>query len=163
MIISLLTRNIVLEFLTANRKVISMGNLWKEILPKLLGLFFLYCSFITLLHSTSSFLGYSDPSMVDLGRTIAVGRNKMYAAPWSALWPGLALLLVCLSFTLIAHGFTTPLKPGLENKSKNEFNDSTFILFLGDFFFSCFFFNFVSGNDSFLIDSQQNSYIVLSQ
>ncbi len=131
-IIGQLTRNLVLNFVASNGPITDKGILLKELLPKLIGLFFLHCIYIALLHSTLSFLGYNDPQIVDLGNAIALARSKLFVTPWAALWPGVALLLVCLSFSLMAHGFNIPSPSRVSRANQDQSTDVTFASFQVD-------------------------------
>ena len=107
-IFSQLTRNLVLNHISPNDKILKTNALIKELLPKIIGLFFYLCTFIALLHSCISYLGYSDPLSADLGGWISNGRDGMYSAIWAIKWPGLGIFLVSSSFLFLSHGLSFP-------------------------------------------------------
>ncbi|MBY9014133.1 MAG: ABC transporter permease [Candidatus Lokiarchaeota archaeon] len=62
-----------------------------------------------------AFLGYSDPSLIEWGRDIDIGRGHLVNAPWASLWPGLMIIITVLGFMLIGDGLRDALDPRLRN------------------------------------------------
>jgi peptide/nickel transport system permease protein len=62
-----------------------------------------------------SFLGFSDPRMVDWGNEISQAREYLYSAPWASIWPGFIILLAVLGFMLLGDGLRDALDPRLKN------------------------------------------------
>jgi peptide/nickel transport system permease protein len=62
-----------------------------------------------------SFLGFSDPTMIEWGNDINNARNNLYNAPWASLWPGLMILICVLGFMLVGDGLRDALDPRLRN------------------------------------------------
>jgi peptide/nickel transport system permease protein len=62
-----------------------------------------------------AFLGYSDPSLIEWGRDIDIGRGHLVNAPWASLWPGIMIILTVLGFMLLGDGLRDALDPRLKN------------------------------------------------
>jgi peptide/nickel transport system permease protein len=62
-----------------------------------------------------SFLGFSDPRMIDWGNAINEARDYLYSAPWASMYPGLIILLSVLGFMLLGDGLRDALDPRLKN------------------------------------------------
>ena len=61
------------------------------------------------------FLGYSDPTLIEWGRDIDIGRGHLVNAPWASFWPGLMIIFTVLGFMLIGDGLRDALDPRLRN------------------------------------------------
>ena len=62
-----------------------------------------------------SFLGFSDPQLIEWGNDIADARMHLYDAPWGAMWPGIMILITVLGFMLFGDGLRDALDPRLRN------------------------------------------------
>ncbi len=62
-----------------------------------------------------SFLGFSDPQLIEWGNDIAEARGHLYDAPWGAMWPGIMILITVLGFMLFGDGLRDALDPRLRN------------------------------------------------
>ena len=62
-----------------------------------------------------SFLGFSDPRMIDWGNAINEARDRLYDAPWASMWPGVIILISVLGFMLLGDGLRDALDPRLKN------------------------------------------------
>jgi len=62
-----------------------------------------------------SFLGFSDPSMIEWGNDINIARGHLYDAPWAPIWPGIMILVTVLGFMLVGDGLRDALDPRLKN------------------------------------------------
>lgn len=62
-----------------------------------------------------AFLGYSDPSLIEWGRDIDIGRGHLVNAPWASLWPGIMIIITVLGFMLLGDGLRDALDPRLKN------------------------------------------------
>jgi peptide/nickel transport system permease protein len=62
-----------------------------------------------------SFLGFSDPSMIEWGNDINFARTNLYSAPWASMWPGFMILITVLGFMLLGDGLRDALDPRLKN------------------------------------------------
>lgn len=62
-----------------------------------------------------SYLGFSDPTMIEWGNDINNARNNLYDAPWASLWPGFMILVCVLGFMLVGDGLRDALDPRLRN------------------------------------------------
>ncbi len=62
-----------------------------------------------------SYLGFSDPSMIEWGNDINFARTNLYSAPWASLWPGFMILITVLGFMLLGDGLRDALDPRLKN------------------------------------------------
>ena len=107
------------EFVEACR-VIGMPD-WRiifcEILPNALPPVIVYASVVmalsVLLESALAFLGLSDPNVASWGNLIADGRRVLRADWYVAALPGLAILVMVLSVSLIGQGLNDVLNPRL--------------------------------------------------
>ncbi len=60
-----------------------------------------------------SFLGLGiQPPDPSLGIMLSDAQQYLYRAPWSAMFPGLAILLICLAFNLVGDALRDALSPG---------------------------------------------------
>ncbi|KKK98460.1 hypothetical protein LCGC14_2642520 [marine sediment metagenome] len=62
-----------------------------------------------------SFLGFSDPRMVEWGNDLNHARLHLQTAPWASIWPGFMILLTVLGFMLLGDGLRDALDPKLKN------------------------------------------------
>lgn len=62
-----------------------------------------------------SFLGYSDMTLIEWGNDINIARLHLYDAPWSAVWPGIMILVTVLGFMLVGDGLRDALDPRMKN------------------------------------------------
>jgi peptide/nickel transport system permease protein len=62
-----------------------------------------------------SFLGFGDPHMVQWGNDLALSQVYMQTAPWSVVYPGLAILITVFGFMLLGDGLRDALDPRLKN------------------------------------------------
>ena len=67
---------------------------------------------VLLLEASLSFLGIGiKPPGASWGNMIADGATSIYTAPWSTLFPGLAISLVVMSLNAVADGVRNALDP----------------------------------------------------
>jgi len=62
-----------------------------------------------------SFLGYSDIRLIEWGNDISTARLHLYDAPWTAVWPGIMILITVLGFMLVGDGLRDALDPRMKN------------------------------------------------
>lgn len=62
-----------------------------------------------------SFLGFSDPTLVEWGNDIANARTHLYDAPWASMAPGFMILVCVLGFMLVGDGLRDALDPRLRD------------------------------------------------
>ncbi len=62
-----------------------------------------------------SFLGFGDPHMVQWGNDLALSQTYMQTAPWSVVYPGIAILVTVFGFMLLGDGLRDALDPRLKN------------------------------------------------
>ena len=73
-----------------------------------------------------SFLGYSDPELIEWGMDISYARDKLYSAIWTALVPGIGIFITVLGFMLLGDGLRDAMDPRLQGhkpmkkKKKNK-------------------------------------------
>ncbi len=103
-------------------KVAGAGNwriMFRHILPNSIQPIIISVSFdiggVILSFAGLAFLGFSDPSLIEWGRDIDIGRGHLINAPWAALWPGLMILFTVLGFMLVGDGLRDALDPRLRN------------------------------------------------
>jgi peptide/nickel transport system permease protein len=103
-------------------KVTGAGNLrimFRHILPNVIQPIIISVTFdiggVILSLAGLSFLGFSDPNMIDWGNEINQARDFLYSAPWASIYPGLMILLSVLGFMLLGDGLRDALDPRLKN------------------------------------------------
>lgn len=87
----------------------------REILPNALSPILVLASLMVgiavLLESSLSFLGLGDPNLISWGSMIGAGRSMIRVAWWIAVFPGVAIFLVVLAFSLLSDGLDQVLNP----------------------------------------------------
>ena len=103
-------------------KVAGAGNwriMFKHILPNSIQPIIISFTFdiggVILSFAGLAFLGYSDPTLIEWGRDIDIGRGHLVNAPWAALWPGIMILVTVLGFMLVGDGLRDALDPRLRD------------------------------------------------
>jgi peptide/nickel transport system permease protein len=103
-------------------RVAGAGNariMFRHILPNVIQPIIISVTFdvggIILSLAGISFLGFSDPNMIDWGNEISGARQFLYTAPWASMYPGLIILLSVLGFMLLGDGLRDALDPRLKN------------------------------------------------
>ncbi len=108
------------EFVDAAR-ALGLGNLrilWRHIAPNVLAPITvqvsLSLSLAILSESALSFLGLgTQPPTPSWGNMLSEGRQFLELAPWNAIFPGLAIMIVVLGFNLLGDGLRDLLDPRL--------------------------------------------------
>ena len=95
--------------------------LWRYIFPNVIPSVFIIFSVnvadAILTGAGLSFLGLGlPPTLADWGIDLARGQRFIQTAPWMILFPGLAIILVVLSFTLMGEGLTEIFNPKLRDR-----------------------------------------------
>jgi len=109
-----------LEFVDAAR-ALGLGNLrivGRHIIPNVLAPVIvqisLSLSLAILSESALSFLGLgTQPPTPSWGNMLSEGRHLLELAPWNAIFPGLAIMVVVLGFNLLGDGLRDLLDPRL--------------------------------------------------
>jgi peptide/nickel transport system permease protein len=109
-----------LEFVDAAR-ALGLGNgriIWRHIIPNVLApvtvQVSLSLSLAILSESALSFLGLgTQPPTPSWGNMLSEGRQFLEIAPWNAVFPGLAIMVVVLGFNLLGDGLRDLLDPRL--------------------------------------------------
>lgn len=109
-----------LEFVDAAR-ALGMGNpriVWRHIIPNVLAPVIvqvsLSLSLVILSESALSFLGLGTQAPTpSWGNMLSDGRQFLELAPWNAVFPGLAIMIVVLGFNLLGDGLRDLLDPRL--------------------------------------------------
>ncbi|MFX1352742.1 MAG: ABC transporter permease [Promethearchaeota archaeon] len=103
-------------------KVAGAGNwriMFRHILPNVIQPIIISVTFdiggIVLSLAGLSFLGFSDPRMIDWGNEISEAREFLYISPWASMGPGFMILLAVLGFMLLGDGLRDALDPRLKN------------------------------------------------
>ncbi|MEJ2294360.1 MAG: ABC transporter permease, partial [Candidatus Lokiarchaeota archaeon] len=103
-------------------KVAGAGNwriMFRHILPNVIQQIIISVTFdiggVILSLAGLSFLGFSDPNLIDWGNEINYARSYLYSAPWASIYPGLIILLSVLGFMLLGDGLRDALDPRLKN------------------------------------------------
>jgi peptide/nickel transport system permease protein len=66
--------------------------------------------------SSLSFLGLGDPNSISWGFMLRDALESSRIAPWNAIFPGLMITLVVVSFNLLGDGLNDALNPHLKEK-----------------------------------------------
>jgi peptide/nickel transport system permease protein len=109
-----------LEFVDAAR-ALGLGNariIWRHVIPNVLAAvtvqISLSLSLAILSESALSFLGLgTQPPTPSWGNMLSEGRQFLEIAPWNAVFPGLAIMVVVLGFNLLGDGLRDLLDPRL--------------------------------------------------
>ncbi len=109
-----------LEFVDAAR-ALGLGNariVWRHLIPNVLApvtvQVSLSLSLAILSESALSFLGLgTQPPTPSWGNMLSEGRQFLELAPWNAVFPGLAIMVVVLGFNLLGDGLRDLLDPRL--------------------------------------------------
>ncbi len=100
----------------ANRSYILVHHLLPNITAPLIVQISLSLSTAILLESALSFLGLGvQPPNPSWGNMLSSARKVMLFAPWTAIYPGLAIVLLVLGFNLLGDGLRDILDPRLRN------------------------------------------------
>ncbi|MBL8968839.1 MAG: ABC transporter permease [Spirochaetaceae bacterium] len=100
----------------ASSGFILFRHLLPNILVPLIVQVSLSLSVAILLESSLSFLGLGvQPPYPSWGNMLSAGRKVMVIAPWTAVYPGLAIVFLVLGFNLLGDGLRDILDPRLKN------------------------------------------------
>jgi peptide/nickel transport system permease protein len=100
----------------ASSGAILFGHLLPNIMVPLIVQVSLSLSVAILLESSLSFLGLGvQPPAPSWGNMLSGARKVMVIAPWTAVYPGLAIVLLVLGFNLLGDGLRDVLDPRLRN------------------------------------------------
>jgi len=112
------------EFVRASRSngASSSYILFRHLLPNILVPLIVHISLslsnAILLESSLSFLGLGvQPPEPSWGNMLSSARKVMILAPWTAIFPGLAIVLLVLGFNLLGDGLRDILDPRMRNVS----------------------------------------------
>ncbi len=98
---------------------IMFRHIFPNIVPTMLVMLTLQVGFIIIVESSLSFLGAGIPPPTPVwGSLIAKGREYVTIAWWIPFFPGLALVLVCLSFNMLGDWLREVLDPKLRQAGK---------------------------------------------
>lgn len=85
----------------SGRKIV-VRHIWPNIAPTVVGNAFLNFGFALLSLATLSFLGLGvSPGSPDWGRTLADNRDQLFANPWAAIAPGLAIIATAAAVNVV--------------------------------------------------------------
>jgi peptide/nickel transport system permease protein len=100
----------------AGRSYILFRHLLPNIMPPIIVQVSLSLSVAILLESSLSFLGLGvQPPSPSWGNMLSSARKVMMLAPWTAVYPGLAIVTLVLGFNLLGDGLRDILDPRLRN------------------------------------------------
>ena len=96
--------------------------LFRHVLPNLASVIFVQTSLLLssaiLVEASLSFLGLgTQPPSPSLGLMLSEGRNVLFLSPWSAIFPGLAILFLSFGFNLLGDTLRDTLDPRLRNST----------------------------------------------
>lgn len=100
----------------ADRRFVMRRHLLPNIMMPIIVQSSLSLSVAILLESALSFLGLGvQPPHPSWGNMLASARKVMLLAPWTAIYPGLAIMFLVLGFNLLGDGLRDLLDPRLKN------------------------------------------------
>jgi len=111
-----------LEYVKAARSIGSKDAriIWRVILPNALPPLVVTAALTVgaaiLFEAALSFLGLSDPNIVSWGKIIGDNRDYFLEAPWTVIFPGLAIFVTVLTINLIGDGLNDALNPKLRER-----------------------------------------------
>lgn len=111
-----------LEFVKAARAIGSsdLRIIWRVIFPNALPPLIVSTTLIMgaaiLFEAGLAFLGLGDPNQVSWGLMIGLNRSNFLNAWWTVTFPGLAIFLTVLSFSLIGDGLQDAFNPKLRGR-----------------------------------------------
>jgi len=99
--------------------------IFRHILPNLASVVLVQTSLLLsaaiLVEASLSFLGLgTQPPTPSLGLMLSEGRNVLFLSPWSAVFPGLAILLLSFGFNLLGDTLRDTLDPRLRGYSESK-------------------------------------------
>ncbi|MBP2635302.1 MAG: glutathione transporter permease GsiD [Firmicutes bacterium] len=95
--------------------VILVRHLLPNCIPSLLVLFTLGIPEAIMSEATLSFLGVgAQPPMASWGLMVSSGKEFLFMAPWVAIVPGVAILVVAMAFNFLGDGLRDALDPYLK-------------------------------------------------
>lgn len=110
------------EFVKAARAIGSTDRriIWQVVFPNALPPIIVSTTLIMgaaiLFESGLSFLGLGDPNNISWGLMIGLNRSNILNAWWTVTFPGLAIFLTVLSFSLIGDGLQDAFNPKLRSR-----------------------------------------------
>jgi peptide/nickel transport system permease protein len=105
------------EFVDAARNlgISNFSLIFREILPNAMPPVVVYSSIVmalaVLLETSLAFLGLGDQNYASWGNMIGQARSALRAVPFNAIFPGVAILVTVLSFSLVGEGLNETLNP----------------------------------------------------
>jgi peptide/nickel transport system permease protein len=101
----------------ATRTEILWRYIFPNVIPSVAIIFSVNVADAILTGAGLSFLGLGlPPTIADWGIDLARGQRFIQTAPWMIVFPGLAIILVVLSFTLMGEGITEIFNPKLRDR-----------------------------------------------
>jgi len=111
-----------LEYVKAARSIGATDGriIWRVILPNALPPLIVTSALTVgsaiLFEAALSFLGLSDPNVMSWGKIIGDNRDYLLEAPWTVIFPGLAIFFTVLSVNLIGDGLNDAFNPKLRGR-----------------------------------------------
>ncbi|MEJ2248765.1 MAG: ABC transporter permease [Candidatus Lokiarchaeota archaeon] len=103
-------------------KVDGAGNwriMFQHVLPNIIQPIIIAFTFnisgVILSIAAFSFLGFSDPTLIEWGNDVSQGQRYLVTAPWASLFPGIMIVVTVLGFMLLGDGLRDALDPRLKN------------------------------------------------
>ena len=111
-----------LEYVKASRSIGARDRriIWRVILPNALPPLIVTSALTVgsaiLFEAALSFLGLSDPNIMSWGKIIGDNRDYLLEAPWTVIFPGLAIFITVLSVNLMGDGLNDAFNPKLRER-----------------------------------------------
>lgn len=111
-----------LEYVKAARSIGAPDRriIWRVILPNALPPLIVTSALTVgsaiLFEAALSFLGLSDPNIMSWGKIIGDNRDYLLEAPWTVIFPGLAIFITVLAVNLMGDGLNDAFNPKLRER-----------------------------------------------
>lgn len=98
------------------RHIIMLKHIFPNVLPTLIVLFSLGIPEAIMWESSLSFLGVGvQPPTASWGLLVSKGKAYLFAAPWVAIMPGVAILITVMAFNFMGDGLRDALDPYMKD------------------------------------------------
>ena len=98
------------------RHIIMLKHIFPNVLPTLIVLFSLGIPEAIMWESSLSFLGVGVlPPTASWGLLVSKGKAYLFAAPWVAIMPGVAILITVMAFNFMGDGLRDALDPYMKD------------------------------------------------
>ena len=100
--------------LGASSRRIMLNHLLPNSIPPIAVITTIGAAEAVLLEASISYLGFGDPSFISWGQMLTVSIDRAAVAPWTVLFPSLAIFVTVLAFYLLGVGINEAMDPRLQ-------------------------------------------------